>query len=203
MGLMSALMVGYFALWGEIKEETPQYTSMGSFTPAGGQLDFEVRDYAPSVAAETCDEGKKAFRYLAGYIGVMSTPKNSRREKIEMTAPVVEYDNQDGETCMQFILPESQFKGDVSAAPLPTDSHVSLVGRDEMMMAVHTFSGRPSDSEFQQKLQELVQAVEQMGEDFGWSLAQPSHKEVYQYNPPWTMSRLRTNEVAVQLVRKN
>lgn len=203
MGLLNALMVGYFALWGEIKEETPQYTSMGKFTGGGGQLDFEVRDYAASVAAETCGEGKKAFRYLAGYIGVMSSAKNSRREKIAMTAPVVEYENGDGETCMQFILPESQFNGDVSAAPLPTDAHVSLVGRDEMLMAVHTFSGRPSDSEFQQKLEELVSAVGQMGEEFGWSLVQPSHKEVYQYNPPWTMASLRTNEVAVQLVRKN
>jgi len=205
MTLLKAIMAGTLAMWGEINSETPAYTSMGSFAPSG-QLNFEIRDYAPSVAAETCNEGRGAFRYLAGYIGVMSKPKNSAGEKIAMTAPVVGYQNQAGEECMQFILPESEFAGDVSSAPTPTDDHVALKGRPEMFMAVYKFSGRPSQSDFQEKLEKLVAAIQQMdqeAEDFEWAIKDPSHKEEYQYNPPWTPGKWRTNEVAIELVKKN
>merc|ERR1712212_376378 len=131
------MLFSVIASWGAVTE-TPRYDSLGEFAPevAGlGEVKFEVRSYDASVAAETCNQDKPSdFMLLAEYIGVMTAPANSRAEKIAMTAPVVEYENEAGEECMQFILPESVFGSDVTAAPAPTnEDKVKLLGRPEMI----------------------------------------------------------------------
>jgi len=203
MKLVSA-MYGLFAYL-TTTIETPVYESLGTFNPSG-QVSFEVRDYVPSVAAQTCsDSTNSEFMTLAGYIGVMSGAQNSRSEKIAMTAPVVDYQNEDGERCMQFILPESEFGGDVSSAPTPTNDKVKLVGRPEMIMAAITFSGRPSEKDFADKIDELKLALQAMeGDDsFQWAVKEPAHAEEYQYNEPWIPGPWRTNEVVIELQSKN
>lgn len=199
-----ALLFGLFSSWGVVTEE-PTYVSLGNFTATGQTKSFEVRDYAPSVAAQTCAGGRQSFMYLAGYIGVMTTPENSRQEKIAMTAPVVDYQNQEGEKCMQFILPESVYGSDVSSAPAPSNDKVELLGRPEMLMAALTFSGRPTEKDFAARLNDLKTSLKQMeaDEDFQWAVKDPEHTEEYQYNDPWTPGPMRRNEVAIQLEKKN
>lgn len=199
-----ALLFGIFSSWGVVTEE-PTYTSLGNFTATGQTKSFEVRDYAPSVAAQTCAGGRQSFMYLAGYIGVMTTPENSRQEKIAMTAPVVDYQNQEGEKCMQFILPESVYGSDVSSAPAPSNDKVELLGRPEMLMAALTFSGRPTEKDFAARLNDLKTSLKQMeaDEDFQWAVKDPEHTEEYQYNEPWIPGPSRRNEVVIQLEKKN
>merc|ERR1712176_357757 len=135
MGNIVTVIYGLISAWGA-GIETPKYESLGTFQPDGFDS-FEVRDYAASVAAETCSKGgssSNSFMYLAGYIGVMTTPRNNRAEKIAMTAPVVDYENDAGEECMQFILPESVYGSDVTAAPTPTVHKVKILGRPEMIL---------------------------------------------------------------------
>ena len=127
-----------------------------SFTVVGDYKGFQVRDYDAAVAVETCGRSRYAFMYLAAYIGVSRTPANSRQEKIDMTAPVVNYMNQDNEMCMQFILPQSVYGDDVTSAPAPTNEAVEVVPRPEMTMAVVTFHGWASIYTMMKQLEKYV-----------------------------------------------
>jgi len=182
--------------------ETPVFISQGTFTPAG-HASFEVRDYAPSVAAETCRENSnEAFNILAEYIGVSSAPSNDRAETIAMTSPVVTYQQNDQE-CMQFILPESVYGGDVTSAPAPSSDDVTLVSRPQMLVAATSFNGWASADDFSTHLEELKLSVQQMDDSFPWMVKEPEQSEGYQYDGPWVLGPWRTNEVVVQLVPKN
>ena len=201
-------MASLISVWGvvtaRVVTETPVFISQGTFSPAG-QVSFEVRDYAPSVAAETClQDSSAAFHILAEYYGVSSVPANDRVETIAMTAPVVTYQQND-QDCMQFILPGSVYGGDVTTAPAPTNDDVTLISRPQMLLAVMTFNGRPSAEDYTAYLKDLKLAVQQMeGESsFQWSIKIPEHTEIYEYNQPSTPGPWRTNEVVIELVQKN
>jgi len=202
------MLFSVIASWGAVTE-TPRYDSLGDFAPEVadlGKVRFEVRSYDASVAAETCNQDKPSdFMLLAEYIGVMTAPANSRGEKIAMTAPVVEYEKENGEECMQFILPESVYGSKVSSAPEPTDDNVKLLGRPQMIMAAVTFNGWASSKVFQAKLTELKLAIKALENDdsFLWIMKDPAHTENYQYNDPMTPAVFRTNEAIIELVPKN
>jgi len=199
-----SLLTSIFSLWGAVTE-TPVFVALGTFNPEG-QVSFQVRDYAASVAAETCPQNSdNAFNILAEYIGVSTTPANDQTETIAMTAPVVTYQQENNQKCMQFILPASVYGGDVTSAPTPTNDDVTIVGRPEMIMAAMTFNGRASDEDFANRLIELQLAVKQMAteDSFPWILKDPQNTESYQYDGPWTLGPWRTNEVVVELVKKN
>ncbi|GBG89810.1 hypothetical protein CBR_g49661 [Chara braunii] len=76
---------------GKIREETPKYTVIHKAES------FEVREYEPAMAAAVeypgdiylSDNKSNPFMVLAGYIGVLTSPKNVKAEAIAMTAPVV------------------------------------------------------------------------------------------------------------------
>ncbi|CAD7961867.1 unnamed protein product [Amoebophrya sp. A120] len=72
--------------FGVISEETPAYEVLQRFE------NYEIRRYEPRVAVQVAmnhANDSTAFKTLAGYIGVMSSPRNERSEAIAMTAPVV------------------------------------------------------------------------------------------------------------------
>jgi len=201
------MLFSVIASWGAVTE-TPKYNSLGNFAPMVdgiGEVAFEVRNYDPSVAAETCNQGESAFNILAEYIGVMSAPANSRGEEIPMTAPVVDYENENGDDCMQFILPESIYGSEMSSAPEPTDDRVELLARPQMIMAAIVFNGWASSKDFELELTKLNLAIKAMESDdsFLWTMKTPAHIEDYQYDDPWTLGPFRTNEVVVELVQKN
>lgn len=136
------------------------------------------------------------FMTLAGYIGVRSEPQNERREAIAMTAPVVSVHKPDGgPPPMQFILP-----ADTQAnAPRPTSADCRLVSREAKFMVVKTFSGTWSPDVFEQQRDELLRFLREQAPDVHAKLKSPLCCETYRYNPPWTLSFMRTNEVAIQI----
>lgn len=81
-------------VFGRISEETPAFELLKEHDS------YQIRQYVPSVSAETTyvadglDENtSQAFRRLAQYIGVFSTPQNKnaggQAEPVAMTAPVL------------------------------------------------------------------------------------------------------------------
>ena len=86
---LATLLVLLSALSLTLGAKEPTYKKLGSYNVA--DYTFDVKKYNRSVAIETCGRSRNAFSLLAGYIGVTGTPRNKRREKIAMTAPVVNY----------------------------------------------------------------------------------------------------------------
>merc|ERR1719409_2289385 len=88
---------------------------------------------------------------------------------------------------MQFILPSEMG----TQAPRPSDSRLWLEARNSKIMAVHTFSGSWGE-------EKAVETKDWILEKLGGTQYRPTEPlqwEVYRYNPPWTISMLRTNEV--------
>ncbi|XP_066310199.1 heme-binding-like protein At3g10130, chloroplastic [Miscanthus floridulus] len=83
---------------GKITVETPKHEVLR--TGAG----YEIRKYPPCIAAEFTYDPKEwkgdpdgGFTVLANYIGAFGKPKNTKPEKIAMTAPVITTGGGDGE----------------------------------------------------------------------------------------------------------
>merc|ERR1712070_61701 len=168
------------SIFGKINEESPHFSLLKK------TAEYGIRRYAQAIAVETSYEAEhviggqgKSFMSLAKYIGVMSKPENEREEKISMTAPVsmgkvVEAPKGDKEQQrynMRFFLPASEIKSK-SEAPQPSKENVRV---DENTKAL--LESLRGDEE-----------VKNVKED---------HVEVFGWNPPWTISFLRTNEVLV------
>jgi len=157
--------------------------------------EYEIRLYSPNIAIQTSlvENNNSPFMKLARYIGVMGFPQNVDKKKIAMTAPVIQLNLSDKSEYqdLQFILPSEE-----TNPPLPIDgSGVTLVRRDSKLMAVRTFSGRWDESDHSEK----DKLLELLARD-NIEIMEPMICEVYQYDPPWTLPNMRTNEVAIQLV---
>lgn len=183
---------------------------------------YEVRKMVTYCVAEVSgsgtsqrDFGNQHFRTLAQYIGVFGQPNNRKKEAMDMTAPVLMSTSPDqpermdmtapvlasasgGQFCMSFVLP---LHYSAENAPVPNDSRIQLRQIPARTVAVHTFSGNPSDEVVNEKASWLLHQVQQDGFKLaaepqdafrrGWELAR--------YNPPFTIPCLKTNEIQVQL----
>lgn len=161
-----------------------------------------------------------AFGTLARYIGVFSTPQNEISitpsgsaasstsdasskipEKIAMTAPVlmtapqniamtapVLMQNAQVRESMRFLLPAKYQR--VEDAPVPTNPNVKLemapAGRVE---AVLTFSGDLDMKVAAERAHELQEMLKSDG------LTPTGHWTACGYNPPFTLSMLKRNEI--------
>jgi hypothetical protein len=178
--------------------------------------DYEIRKYAPSVAAEvTYDpsqfKGNKdgGFMVLANYIGALGNPQNTKPEKIAMTAPVITKDagekiamtapvvtksggseeEKNKMVTMQFILPSSYAKAE--EAPKPTDERVVIREEGERKYGVVKFGGVASDEVVKEKVEKLRLSLERDGFKVVGDFL------LGRYNPPWTIPMFRTNEVMI------
>ncbi|XP_058729158.1 heme-binding-like protein At3g10130, chloroplastic [Vicia villosa] len=191
-------------VFGKIGVETPKYEVIKT-TP-----DYEIRKYAPSVAAEvTYDpsqfKGNKdgGFMILANYIGALGNPQNTKPEKIAMTAPVITKDSaekiamtapvvtneRNKMVTMQFILPASY--GKVEDAPKPIDERVVIREEGERKYGVVKFGGVASDEVVKEKVEKLKLSLEKDGFKVVGEFL------LGRYNPPWTIPMFRTNEVMI------
>jgi hypothetical protein len=149
---------------------------------------FEVRDYPAMTVVETTmvgENGDGSFRRLFGFI----TGRNANKEKIAMTTPVFMAGSDTGRT-MAFVMPAKMKMGDV---PQPAD--VSVVVRDIAAgrFAVLSFSGGRSDEREEESLGHLETWIAKEG-------FQSSVSPIYGYfDPPWTPSFLRRNEVMLRV----
>lgn len=162
--------------------ETPEYKVVRT------DEKYEVRDYPALKVATTPMEGAnmngsfgRLFRFITG--------TNEGEQKIEMTAPVLIADANKSRT-MSFIMP---VKTTEAGVPKPADKDVSLDELEAARYAVLRFAGgRTAENE--------KKAAAKLDE---WMTAQslkPLGKPMFAYyDPPWTPTFMRRNEVMVRI----
>jgi len=166
--------------------------------------DFEVREYAPHVLAETLVEsdleqaGNKAFRRLFGYISgdnvsrskvAMTSPvsQTPAGEKIQMTAPVGQQRVQE-KWAVSFMMPKAYT---LDSLPQPTDASVTLRQVPAQRMAAVQYSGFWSEENYLSHKLELESWIRSIG------LASSGNAIWARYNAPLTPWFLRRNEVLI------
>lgn len=183
--LIASLPVGALLFWlvanSRAATETPDYKVVRT------EGSFEVRDYPElKLATTSMPRGKnngfmKLFRFITG--------ANEQKQKIAMTAPVLIEKGADRDT-MSFIMPREQ-----KSIPSPTGGDVALGSLPAKRYAVMRFPGRQSDTNEQDALKKLN----------AWTAAQKlrTHGEPLfaYYDPPWTPTFMRRNEVMVRVAR--
>jgi SOUL heme-binding protein len=181
--------------------EQPQYTVVQK-----SEL-YEIRKYEPYIVAEVVvpgpesEAGGQAFSLLGGYIfgknkgerklemtspGVqtpVAAPASST--KIEMTAPVVQTPTQNG-FLVQFMMPTAFT---LATLPEPTDAKVKLRQVDGKTVAAHQYSGGWSQSNYDEHLTILKDALTKAGVK---TQGEPMYSR---YNGPMTPWFLRKNEI--------
>ncbi|WP_125131481.1 heme-binding protein [Microbacterium sp. 10M-3C3] len=160
--------------------------------PAHVVVETDVRDASFEVA------GNRAFRALAGYIG----GENRRREKIAMTAPVVQQSQKIAMTApvvqsgagdgfvVAFVLPSGMTEAD---APIPNRPDVRLRTVPERLVAATRFSGRWAQASWEKHREELLSALR------GAGLSAVGEPRFARFDPPFTPWFLRHNEVQVDI----
>lgn len=165
---------------------------------------FELRQYAPRIVAETMVEGKfkevgnKGFRLLYDYISGSNVRKQSismtapvtqeaASEKIAMTAPV----NQEsaGEKWrITFLMP---LEYTLESLPQPLDKRIKLKQEPGSLMAAIQYSGTWSQKRYEEKKALLEVEIERRG-------LKPVGVPVWaRYDPPFMPWFLRRNEVLI------
>lgn len=190
---------------------TAMATEEPSFTVVIDDGAFQVRQYPALLIAETRvggdrrDASGEGFKILAGYI----FGGNTRRQKIAMTAPVVQSQPTSEKIAMtapvsqtavgnewivRFTMPSGYT---METLPKPNDPRVELSLTPAVRMAVIRFSGWTNDQDFKRKNAELEQWMSKRGH----KATGPA--SLAQYNPPWTIGPLRRNEVMVPIEAPN
>ena len=181
--------------------------------------EFEIRAYAPYIAAEARSTDAKnvngsLFRILAGYIFGKNTtdesiamtapvvmeasarePTEDTSEKIAMTAPVVMEEEAPGEWRMAFSMPA---KYTMETLPKPLDPRVKLVEMPPRTLAVVRYAGTFDNRGKRTEMEQALRA---------WVSARPEYQIVGKvfyagYDPPFTLPALRRNEVMVEVIRE-
>jgi effector-binding domain-containing protein len=167
---------------------------------------FEIRDYAPHILAETVVEGdleeagNKAFNRLFRYISgenrsrekvAMTAPvsQEPKGEKITMTAPVGQQRVQE-KWAVSFMMPASYT---LETLPAPEDPKVTLRQVPARRMAAVRYSGFWSEKNYLRYKLELESWIHEKGlpivGDPLWA----------RYNPPFTPWFLRRNEILIPI----
>ena len=167
---------------------------------------FEIRDYAPHILAETVVEGdfeeagNKAFTRLFRYISgenrsrdkvAMTAPVSQEPmgQKIEMTAPVGQRSVQD-RWSVSFMMPASYT---METLPAPEDPKVTLRQVPARRMAAVRYSGFWSEKNYLRYKLELESWIHEKGltivGDPLWA----------RYNAPFIPWFLRQNEILIPI----
>jgi len=189
--IVSLLMVGFFGLnfLTAAGYESAEYKVI----EADGR--FEIREYPDLMLAATTTkldaQGRDgSFMKLFGYI----SGANESGEKIEMTTPVF-MGQQKGNSGVEmgFVMP----KGVASkGAPKPTGEQVEIRKREGGRFAVIRFSGQLSTKTKESAETKLRAWMKTKGLE-----ADESSIESAGYDPPFTPSFLRRNEVLIRIAR--
>jgi len=155
---------------------------------------FELRDYpllavvvTPMAASGNSDDGSfmRLFRFITG--------ANAAKQKIAMTTPVF-MSGDDTNRIMAFVLPA---KLKAATAPQPADAAVAVRELPGGRFAVLRFSGGRNTKREVATLARLRAWLATQG------LTAADASPVYGYfDPPWTPSFLRRNEVMLRIAPK-
>lgn len=166
--------------------------------------DIEVRDYEPSIVAETLvdedfeDAGSRAFRKLFKYISgdntardkiAMTSPvsQEKRSEKIAMTSPVEQRPAEDG-WAVSFMMPASYT---METIPLPTNPDVVIREIPAYRAAAIRFSGRWTEKNYRKHLAQLKDWISGNG-------YKAKGEPVWaRYDPPFKPWFMRRNEILI------
>jgi effector-binding domain-containing protein len=166
--------------------------------------EFEIRDYASHILAETVVEGdleqagNKAFNRLFRYISgdnrsrdkvAMTAPVSQEPigEKIKMTAPVGQQRVQE-RWAVSFMMPASYTR---ETLPEPEDPKVTLRQVPARRMAAVRYAGFWSEKNYLRYKLELESWIHERG------LAVVGDPIWARYNPPFTPWFLRRNEILI------
>jgi hypothetical protein len=187
-----------------------------SFKVIAKSGNFELRQYAPMLVAETLVDGdmddasSTGFRKIADYIfgnnqvqaGTSSTKiamtapvtMEPQSQKIAMTAPVALIPAESMAASQQwrvhFVMP-SQYT--MNTIPKPKNPDVKLREIPGKLFAVNSFTGFNTQSRVQAKTDELGAWIGQK------NLKALSPAQLARYDPPWTLPMFRRNEVMVEV----
>lgn len=181
-------------------QENPKYTVLFK------EGRKEIREYAPYLVATTTVSGsyevskKIAFRKLAGFIFGNNSKKDNismtapvthgESEKISMTAPVT-HKKSSGRWIMTFMMPS---KYTLETLPVPNDQSIRIEKVDKKYYGVIQYSGYDSVKKNNMEASKLAVWLEK-NSDFSIT----SSPIFAGYNPPWTISFLRKNEIMFEL----
>ncbi len=166
---------------------------------------FELRRYAPMLVVEADmpggrdDGGNTAFRKLFDYIAgnnraqqkiEMTVPvvMGPAPQKIEMTVPALTQPGGGRTPTKQFVLP-ARFT--LATAPVPLDAALRLRELPAQWVAVRRYTGRTTESNFQDEAAALLRALPAAG------LQATGPAQMAVYNGPLTPWFLRRNEALV------
>lgn len=91
---------------------------------------------------------------------------------------------------MQFVMPAEYRLEDL---PTPNNPRVQLEEIEAQVVAVMTFRGRFTRSEFDSKIERALELADEAGLELTGSA------RVAQYDPPWTLGWFRRNEVLLPI----
>lgn len=177
--------------------ESPRYAVVQRYA------EFELRDYAPYLVAETEVEGSRedasyeGFRRLAKFIfggnrgsrKIAMTAPVTQGTRIDMTAPVSQQGSGRRWT-LKFMMPSSWTR---ATLPEPLDGRVRISERPARRVAVLDYSGTWSEQNYAEHLRTLESALARQG------LRTTGAPEWARYDPPWKPWFLRRNEIQVEV----
>lgn len=167
---------------------------------------FEIRDYAPHIIAETVvagnleDAGSKAFKILFDYISGgnrsrmkvdMTAPvsQQANSEQIKMTAPVGQRRSED-KWAVSFMMPASYT---LETLPEPENPKVVLRQITGRRMATVRYTGLWSQKGYLKNKLKLERWIKDNGLN---TVGDPIWAR---YNPPFTPWFLRRNEILIPI----
>ncbi len=110
------------------------------------------------------------------------------RERIAMTAPVVQTAAADHGWVIRFFMPS---KWTMKTLPTPNDDQVHLVTVPPETVAVLRFSGDRSPKTVAARTAELLKTLQDNG------IKPSGEADTWFYDPPWTLPFRRRNEIAI------
>lgn len=203
--------VGFAAILAVLTSATAMATEEPGFKLLEKDGNFELREYAPYIVAETRVEagfeeaGSVAFQRLFRYISgdnlaqqkiAMTAPVTQssgtpRGEKIAMTAPVSQV--ADGRAFLvAFTLPSTYT---LATAPKPRDPTVRIREVPPQLIACWRYSGRWTLANYRDSETLLRERIKSRG------LVVRGEPVLARYNPPFTPWFLRRNEVLIPVVQ--
>lgn len=164
----------------------PKYTVLKKQDP------FELRHYQSFTMVESIDSDLRSyqgFRLVFDFI----QGNNKDKQKISMTAPVVNNLDDKGIKTTAFVMPPQMKYEDV---PLPLDHNLKRVLIPERICAVYKFSFNPKMENIRNYEQLLRSWIKQEGFKIVGEL------QLARYNPPFIPGFLKRNELWFEVIEK-
>ncbi len=199
IGLFLVWTVGSYLVIRNLEE--PKYAVLET------KSDYEIREYAPYLIAETRVTGnydeatRQGFRIIADYIFgnnvsqssiAMTAPvlENKASEPIAMTIPVLETETNSEERVISFVLP-SEYT--LATLPRPNNPEVNIREVGTRKVAALKYTWYPTAARAEAKKTELKNLLAQDGFVIAGDI------QVARYNPPLSMPLMLRNEILIPL----